>query len=140
MAGIRRPVTCRFVMALNPGASSADNGDIGAVVRLCAGSGILESIMSISSVSLAFISMVSTPSASAPVANVPAAANDTVTRSKSCEGHEPRRRNVLYDAMMSTLRELGLTASPAKPGIPDAAAHCARCVAPRSRRWPGRCL
>jgi hypothetical protein len=136
MTDIRRPVTCRFVIALNPGASRADNGGIGTVARLCAGSGSLESIMSISSISHNFISMVSTPSASASVANVSAAANDTVTRSKSCEGQEPRRRNVLYDAMMSALRELGLTPSSAKPGTPDAAAATPSANAPATPTTP----
>lgn len=72
--------------------------------------------MAISSVSLTYFSMVSTPSASAPVGNVaPAASDSTVAKKASCDDHEPRRRNVLFDAMMSALRELGLT-KPATPG------------------------
>lgn len=77
--------------------------------------------MSISSVSLTFFSMVNAPSTSTPVAPVPAAANDPVAPSNSsCEGHGHARRNVLYDAMLSALRELGLTQKPAQPATPDA--------------------
>ncbi len=77
--------------------------------------------MSISSVSLTFFSMVNAPSTSTPVAPVPAAANDPFAPSdSSCEGHGHARRNVLYDAMLSALRELGLTQKPAQPATPDA--------------------
>lgn len=71
--------------------------------------------MAISSVSLTYFSMVSTPSANTPMSNVASAANDSpVTKKASCDDHAPRRRNVLVDAMMSALRELGLT----KPATP----------------------
>lgn len=77
--------------------------------------------MSISSVSLTFFSMVNAPSTSTPVAPVPSAANDPVAPSNSsCEGHGHARRNVLYDAMLSALRELGLTQKPAQPATPNA--------------------
>ncbi len=72
--------------------------------------------MAISSVSLTYFSMVSTPSASASVGSVAPAANDqAVAKKASCDDHGPSRRNVLFDAMMSALRELGLT-KPAAPG------------------------
>lgn len=75
--------------------------------------------MAISSVSLTYFSMVSTPSASTPVGGVAPAANDSPAPKKaSCDDHEPRRRNVLFDAMMSALRELGLT----RPATTGAAA------------------
>lgn len=72
--------------------------------------------MAISSISLTYVNMSGMPSASTPVGAVAPAANDDATTKKaSCEGHEPRRRNVLFDAMMSALRELGL-AKPASQG------------------------
>ena len=75
--------------------------------------------MSISSVSLTCISRLSAPAASTPVAAAPVAANDAaVQATPSCEGRGQARRNVLYDAMMSALRELGLGQKPAQPVAP----------------------
>ncbi len=77
--------------------------------------------MSVSSVSFAFFSMVNAPATTTPVAPVPAAAKAPVAPSNSCrDGHGHVRRNVLYDAMLSALRELGLTQKPAQPATPDA--------------------
>jgi hypothetical protein len=81
-----------------------------------------EFVMSISSVSLTFFSMVSPPAATRPVASAPAAANEPVAPSHSCcESHGHSRRNVLYDAMLSALRDLGLTQRPAQPAQPPSA-------------------
>ena len=78
--------------------------------------------MSVSSVSFAFFRMVNAPATTTPVAPVPATANDPVAPSNSyCEGRGHARRNVLYDAMLSALRELGLTHRPAQLATPDAA-------------------
>ena len=91
----------------------------------------LEYFMSISSVSLTFFSMVNAPSTSTPVAPVPTAANDPVAPSNSsCEGHGHARRNVLYDAMLSALRELGLTQKPAQPATPDATGSASTALPP----------
>ena len=76
--------------------------------------------MSISSVSNNVFCMVSTAAVSAPAAAIPAASNDSaVAQSQPCGGHDHRRRNVLYDAMMSALRELGLTSTSAQPASPN---------------------
>ena len=76
--------------------------------------------MSISSVSNNVFSMVSAAAACAPAAATPVASNDsTVATNASCGGHDHRRRNVLYDAMMSALRELGLTSTSAQPASPN---------------------
>ena len=89
--------------------------------------------MSISSVSLTFFSMVNAPATNAPVAPVPAAANDAAEPvNSSREGHGHARRNVLYDAMFSALRELGLTQKPAQPATPDAAGGSPATVSPAS--------
>lgn len=89
--------------------------------------------MSISSVSLTFFSMVNAPATNAPVAPVPAAANDAAEPvNSSREGHGHARRNVLYDAMLSALRELGPTQKPAQPATPDAAGGSPATVSPAS--------
>ena len=85
--------------------------------------------MSISSVSLTFFSLSSAPGASptavaapAPTA-APVAASPTAPAERhSCEGHGPGRRNVLFDAMMSALRELGLTKQPDRAAPVDGTA------------------
>lgn len=74
--------------------------------------------MSISSISFTFFSMVGAAPAAAPVATATAAANDAVAPAvQSAESHDCShgRRNVLYEAMMAALREMGLTAGPAQP-------------------------
>lgn len=85
--------------------------------------------MSISSVSLTFFSLSSAPGASptavaapAPTA-APVAASPTAPAERhSCEGYGPGRRNVLFDAMMSALRELGLTKQPDRAAPVDGTA------------------
>lgn len=73
--------------------------------------------MSISSISLTFFSMTGAAPAAAAVAPVPPASGAPVPAPHSCEsgGRTQGRRNVLYEAMMAALREMGLTAGPAQP-------------------------
>jgi hypothetical protein len=99
----------------------------------------LEFIMDISSVSLTYFSMVSTPSASAPVRDVAPAANDhAVAKKERSEGHEPRRRNVLFDAMMSALREMGLGKPSAQGGSTASSAAPAAGANPASSPAPSQ--
>ena len=76
--------------------------------------------MSITSLSLTFFSFSGAAPAPAPVAGASPAANDPVAMpSQACgsSGHGHGRRNVLYEAMMAALREMGLTPDPA-PAAP----------------------
>ena len=72
--------------------------------------------MSISSISFSFFSTTGPATAATGVASTSPAANDAVSvPTQACEsgGQSHGRRNVLYEAMMAALRELGLTAEPA---------------------------
>ncbi|MEQ1804858.1 MAG: hypothetical protein ABL900_05725, partial [Burkholderiaceae bacterium] len=71
--------------------------------------------MSISSLSLTFFSM--TGAAPAPERVAPAANDGAAVPAQACEpnGQSHGRRNVLYEAMMAALREMGLTAGPPQP-------------------------
>lgn len=76
--------------------------------------------MSISSISLTFFSMTAPASAPTRVASASPAANDAASApTQACEpsGQSHGRRNVLYEAMMAALRDMGLTAEPA-PSTP----------------------
>lgn len=76
--------------------------------------------MSISSISFSFFSMTGPASAPTGVASASPAANDAVSvPTQACEpsGQSHGRRNVLYEAMMAALRELGLTAQPAPSNL-----------------------
>lgn len=69
--------------------------------------------MSITSIAFNFFSQVA-PAPAPATAPVAPAASAPAPAPRSCEthGHEHGRRNVLYEAMMAALRELGLTSNP----------------------------
>ncbi len=74
--------------------------------------------MSISSLSFAFFNMTSAAPAPKSVASASPAANDaTAPAPQACQasGQDHGRRNVLYEAMMAALREMGLTSDPTPP-------------------------
>ncbi len=77
--------------------------------------------MSISSISLTFFSMTGAAAAPPRVASTSPATNDApAPATQSCEAHGAGqgRRNVLYEAMMAALREMGLTGDPAPAPAP----------------------
>lgn len=77
--------------------------------------------MSIASISFNFFSQVAPAPSSVPAA--PAAGPAPAPAPQSCEPHGHQgRRNVLYEAMMAALRELGLTAAPQQPAPTSPAA------------------
>ena len=90
--------------------------------------------MSVTSISFNFFNLVGAPTAAAPVAPAAPVAGAPASAVASCDGHGHGRRNVLYEAMMAALREMGLTPrepAPAAPGaVPSTGAPTAPALAP----------
>lgn len=79
--------------------------------------------MSIASISFNFSSQVAAAPSSVPAAPAAGPAPAPAPAQQSCEPHGHQgRRNVLYEAMMAALRELGLTAAPQQPAPASPAA------------------